>query len=114
MVSEISSCQEYFDTLQDRFIADEAKGVEATYVYNLKGDGGGVWTVKVKDQTVEVQEGAIDNPSVTYEITADNYIKLTNGELGGAKAVMTRKLKVSGSIPLARKMNNFLPPLKKK
>lgn len=113
MVAPISTCQEYFDTLQDRFIPAEAEGVEATFVYKLKGDGGGEWTVSIKDKTVEVQEGAIDNPSVTYEISADNYIKLTNGDLGGAKAVMTRKLKVSGSIPLARKMNNFLPPLKK-
>lgn len=112
MVGRIENCQEYFDTIQDRFIADQAKGVEATYVYELSGNGGGTWTVSVKDQTVSVAEGGADNASVTYTMKADDYVKLANGDLGGAKAVMTRKLKVSGSIPLARKMNNFLPPLK--
>ncbi|MCA9628599.1 MAG: SCP2 sterol-binding domain-containing protein [Myxococcales bacterium] len=112
MVGRIESCQEYFDTIQDRFISDQAKGVEATYVYELSGDGGGTWTVSVKDQSVAVSEGSTENASVTYTMKADDYVKLANGDLGGAKAVMTRKLKVSGSIPLARKMNNFLPPLK--
>ncbi|MCA9642438.1 MAG: SCP2 sterol-binding domain-containing protein [Polyangiaceae bacterium] len=112
MVDRIDNCQQYFDTIQDRFIADQAKGVEATYVYELSGNGGGTWTVSVKDQAVSVSEGSTDNASVTYTMKADDYVKLANGDLGGAKAVMTRKLKVSGSIPLARKMNNFLPPLK--
>ncbi|MGE0325597.1 MAG: SCP2 sterol-binding domain-containing protein [Polyangiaceae bacterium] len=112
MVDRIDNCQQYFDTIQDRFIADQAKGVEATYVYELSGSGGGTWTVSVKDQAVSVAEGATDNASVTYTMKAEDYVKLANGDLGGAKAVMTRKLKVSGSIPLARKMNNFLPPLK--
>jgi putative sterol carrier protein len=112
MVARVSSCQEYFDTIQDRFVADAAKGIEATYLYELDGAGGGTWTVTVKDGAVSVASGATDSPSVTYKMKADDYVKLANGDLGGAKAVMTRKLKVSGSIPLARKMNNFLPPAK--
>lgn len=112
MVGRIESCQQYFETIQDRFIADQAKGVEATYVYELSGDGGGTWTVSIKDDVLTVTEGGSDAASVTYQMKADDYVKLANGDLGGAKAVMTRKLKVAGSIPLARKMNNFLPPLK--
>jgi putative sterol carrier protein len=106
----ISSCQEYFETLQERFIADEAKGVDATFVYQLEGDGGGTWTVRVKDGTVSVEPGAAAQPTVTYTMKAENYVKLANGDMNGAMAFMTRKLKVSGSIPMAQKMNKFLPP----
>jgi putative sterol carrier protein len=110
MVGLINSCQEYFDTLDRRFIADKAKGVDATYVYELEGDGGGTWTVKVQDGALSVDKGAHPSPSVTYKMKAADYVRLANGQLNGAKAVLTRKLKVSGSIMLAKKMNDFLPP----
>ena len=109
----ISSCQEYFDTLQERFIADAAKGVTATYQYELAGDSGGTWTVSVTDGVLSVASGSATDPSVTYKMKADNYVKLANGQLNGTKAVLTRKLKVSGNILLAKKMNDFLPPAKK-
>lgn len=106
----VSSCKEYFDTVPERFVADKAKGVEATYTFELEGDGGGTWTVSVKDGAVSVQEGSVDQPSVTYKMKAKDYVDLANGDLGGVKAVMTRKLKVKGSVALAKKMNDFLPP----
>lgn len=109
---QIQSCQEYFDTLDERFITDKAKGVTATYVYELEGAGGGTWTVHVSDGKLSVTQGAAADPSVTYQITADNYVKLANGQLNGIKAVMTRKLKVKGNMMLAKKMNDFLPPSK--
>lgn len=105
---KIGSCQEYFETLNERFIPEKAKGVDATYTYEL--DGAGTWTVHIKDQGISVTEGPVEKPSVTYKMKADNYVKLANGEMNGARAVMTRKLKVSGSIALAQKMNKFLPP----
>jgi putative sterol carrier protein len=107
---KVASCQEYFETIQERFIADEAKGVDATFVYQLEGAGGGTWTVRVRDGKLSVEPGAVGEPTVTYTMKADNYVKLANGEMNGAMAFMTRKLKVSGSIPMAQKMNKFLPP----
>ncbi len=106
----VTSCTEYFDTIQERFRPEEAKGVNATFVYELDGAGGGTWTVRVTDGKVTVEPGGVPEPTVTYKISADNYVKLANGELNGAKAFLTRKLKVSGSIPMAQKMNKFLPP----
>jgi putative sterol carrier protein len=107
----ISTCTEYFETLQERFVAAEADGVDATFVYELEGPGGGTWTVRVRDGQVSAEPGAIGEPTVTYKMKADNYVKLANGEMNGAMAFMTRKLKVSGSIAMAQKMNKFLPPL---
>jgi putative sterol carrier protein len=109
----VSSCKEYFETLQERFIPKEAVGVDATFLYEIEGEGGGTWTVTVKDGSITAEPGAIPAPTVTYKIKADNYIKLVNGDINGTMAFMTRKLKVSGSIPMAQRMNKFLPPLGK-
>ena len=111
MSTKVSSCQEYFERIQERFVADGAKGVDATFLFDLGGEGGGQWTVHIKEGTCTVEEGAtVDKPKVTYIMKADDYVAMANGELDGRKAYFTRKLKVKGSIPVAQKMKNFLPP----
>lgn len=109
-MEKISSCKEYFDTIQKRFLPEHAKGVQATFVYDLEGSGGGQWTVRVDNDKISVESGAASDPTVTYKIKASDYVDLANGDLNGAKAFLLRKLKVSGSIPMAQKMNKFLPP----
>jgi putative sterol carrier protein len=110
MMPRVNSCQEYFDNVPQRFLAEKAEGVDATFLFELTGDGGGTWTVTVKDKSVRVDARSVESPSVTYRINASDYIDLVNGDLSGVKAVLTRKLKVSGSIPLAKRMSDFLPP----
>jgi putative sterol carrier protein len=107
---KISSCKEYFETVQERFLPEHASGVNATFVYELEGEGGGTWTIKVADGALTVTPGTVPEPTVTYKIKASDYVNLANGDLNGAKAFLLRKLKVSGSIPMAQKMNKFLPP----
>jgi putative sterol carrier protein len=107
---KIASCKEYFETVHERFQPENASGVDATFLYELEGDGGGTWTVRVKDNSISVEPGTVASPTVTYKMKADDYVKLANGDLNGAKAFLTRKLKVAGSIPMAQKMNKFLPP----
>ena len=110
MVARVSSVKEYFDTLQDRFIADKAKGVSAVVVYDLTGDNGGTWTVTIDDGTLSVAEGGVEKPKVTFKMVASDYVDMVNGDLDGRRAFMTRKLKIAGSIPTAKKMETFLPP----
>ncbi len=114
MSKRVSSCREYFDTLSERFISEKAQGVDASYLFQLEGDGGGAWTVTVRDKTLSVTEGAAPAPSVTFNMKASDYVDLANGDLNGMKAVVMRKLKVSGNIMLAQRMNDFLPPSKGK
>ena len=107
---KINSCQEYFETVHERFLPDQAKGVQATFVYDLAGEGGGTWTVRIQDGAISVEPGNSPGATVTYKMKATDYVQLANGDLNGAKAFLTRKLKVEGSIPMAQKMNKFLPP----
>lgn len=110
MARHITSCREYFDTIGERFLPDKAEGVDATYLFRLDGEGGGTWTLTVHDKTITATETEAASPSVTYHMKASDYVDLANGDLGGVRAVFTRKLKVSGNIALAKRMNDFLPP----
>ena len=109
MSFRIDSVQNYFDTLGDRFVADASDGVDATYQFTLKGDGGGTWHVKVADGGMEVGQGGVDAPDSTIEAKSGDWVKIVNGDMSGMRAVMTRKMKVGGNVTLARKMQQMFP-----
>jgi putative sterol carrier protein len=112
VVARVSTVKEYFDTLADRFVASAAKGVSAVFQFELAGEGGGTYHVTVKDGTMEVAEGPAASPSTTIKMAAPDYVQMVNGDLGGTMAFMKGKLKVSGNLMLAQKMQAFLPPKK--
>ena len=109
MSFRVSSVQEYFDTLDKRFNADGAKGVNATFQFELSGDEGGNYHVSVEGDNMSVNTGDHDAPDTTIKMTGENYVKMVNGDLNGQMAYMSGKLKIKGSIPLAMKMKNIFP-----
>ena len=53
----VASCQEYFDTLHERFNSDAAKGLNASFQFDLTGDGGGIYCVNVDDGSMSIVPG---------------------------------------------------------
>ena len=112
MAERVTSVKHYFDTLQDRFKADAAKGVKATFQFELAGDDGGTWHVVVDDGTMALAQGPAATPSTVLKMDAPNYVKMVNGDLGGTMAFMRGLLKVTGNVMLAQKMQAIFPPNK--
>ncbi|NLY93772.1 MAG: SCP2 sterol-binding domain-containing protein [Myxococcales bacterium] len=108
----MSTCEEYFAKLNERFVAEAAKDVNAVYQYNLTGEGGGDWWVKFENGQMTVEKGVHEKPNVTYTMDAKHYVDMANGDLDGTKAYLTRKLKVKGNLALAQKLKKILPPSK--
>lgn len=108
-MAHVSTVKEYFDTLPDRFVPSAAKGVNAIFQFELAGDGGGTYHVTVRDGAMAVAEGATPSPSATLKMSAENYVKMANGELNGAMAYMKGQLKVTGNVLLAQKMQAIFP-----
>jgi len=104
-----STPQQVFDGMRQSFQADKAKGVHAKYQWELSGPNGGEWWIDVNDGTFKMGRGKIDNPSVTF-ITSDNdWVAMSNGKLKGTWAFMTGRLKVRGSQSIARKLDEIFP-----
>lgn len=108
-MARVSSVKEYFDTLPIRFVASAAQGINATFQFELPGDGGGTYHVKVVDGAMSVHEGPVASPSTTLKMTAQDYIKMANGDLNGMTAFMSGHLKVTGNMMLAQKMQAIFP-----
>jgi putative sterol carrier protein len=105
----VASVKEYFDTLDQRFVASASKGLNAVFQFELSGDGGGSYNIAVNDGSMEVKEGTAATPSVTIKMSAEDYLKLINGQLNGTMAYMKGQMKVTGNLMLAQKMQAVFP-----
>jgi putative sterol carrier protein len=104
-----STPQGVFDGMRQSFQAQKAKGVHARYQWELSGPNGGEWWIDVNDGTYKMGKGKIDNPSVTFVTSDQNWVALSNGTLGGKWAFFTGRLKIRGSQSLARKLDEIFP-----
>ena len=111
-MAQVSSVKEYFETIGTRFVASAAKGVSAVFQFELSGAHGGTFAVAVEDVNVKVSEGAHEAPTVVLKMDADDYVKMANGKINGHWAAVTGKLKVSGNMMMAMKMQQLFPPTK--
>jgi putative sterol carrier protein len=104
-----STPQDVFDGMRKSFRPDQAKGVHARYQWVLSGPNGGEWWIEVNDGTFRMGRGKTENPDVTFITSDRDWVRLSNGTLGGKWAFFTGRLKIRGSQSLARKLDEIFP-----
>ena len=102
-----TTVQEVFDRMGD-LDPSKIQGLDAVIVFELSGEGGGEWTLTVKDGTVAVKEGAADSPSMTLSMDGQDFVAMSNGELNATAAFMQGKIKISGDMSLAMRLQSIL------
>ena len=93
--------------MPSRFKKDAAKGLTATYQFDLSGDGGGQWYAAIANEQCEVKEGKAASPNITISMAAKDYLDMVNGKLNGQMAFMTGKLKIAGDMGLALRLQSL-------
>jgi len=83
------------------------EGMNATILFDITGEDPGVWTVKVHDGEVTVEEGKVGTPGVTVEAASEDLVALIKGELNPMAAFMQGRLKVKGDMSVAMKMQKL-------
>lgn len=93
------------------FLPDVPKSVDAVYLFDLSGPGGGVFTVTVREGECRIKVGRTeDEPDVVYEMAADTWLAMTQGKATGDEAVLLGKLRIRGDVTLGRKFNELFAP----
>ena len=105
----MDTCAEIFKEMPNRFNKEAAAGVDATYQFDLTGDGGGTWQVKVTETGCDVAEGSPAEPSITITMASSDYVDMIAGKLNPQMAFMGGKLKIKGDMSLALKMQQIFP-----
>ncbi len=102
-----TTIQQVMQGMPGAFQAAKAGNVKASVQFNLTGEGGGTWTVKIAEGKCEVVDGAIEAPTATLTAAASDYLALVRGELNAMSAFMSGKLKITGDMGLMMKFQNW-------
>ncbi len=100
--------EKIFDSMPERFQADKADGVDMTVLFDVSGDGGGQWSVSVKDGKIDVQQAATDNPTASIKISSEDFQAMTSGQLNPMMAFMSGKIKVDGDLNSVMKFQSLV------
>jgi putative sterol carrier protein len=98
---------ELMQQMPGAFLPDKAGSVNTVVQFNLSGEGGGTWAVKIADGKCEVSEGKADAPKSTVTASATDYLAIARGELNAVSAFMGGKLKVAGDMSLMMKFMDW-------
>jgi len=82
---------------------EKAKAVDAVFLFKVSGEGGGVWTVNMKDAP-GVCEGDAGNAECTIELSTDDWRAMTDKPGSAMQFFMQGKIKVTGNALLATKL----------
>jgi uncharacterized OB-fold protein/putative sterol carrier protein len=88
-----------FATIAPRFKVKEAKGLDASFAFDLGGPSGGKWTVFIKDQVCTVTTTIEGNPTVTLEFNeAGDYVDFILGKIDAQSILAAGKAAAKGDI----------------
>jgi len=105
----LTNVKEVFTNMPEIFNSGATQGLDVAFQFDITGDGGGTWNVRVKDGTCQIQEGSHEAPTVTLTMSCETWLAIVNRELNAMQAFMGGQLKVSGDIMLAQRIPELFP-----
>lgn len=92
-----------FPEMVAHFLPEKADGVTAAVQFELSGDNGGQFWMRIADGKATTGEGTIADPRMTIKALADDYAALASGSLDPMQAFIKGKVKIQGDMALAMK-----------
>ncbi|NDJ61216.1 MAG: SCP2 sterol-binding domain-containing protein [Chloroflexi bacterium] len=86
------------------FDQDKMQGINATIQFDLDGDSGGLYWVRIADSGAESGEGKAEDPKMTLKADANDFVGMINGDVNPMQAFMSGKIKIQGDTSLALKL----------
>lgn len=96
-----------FPDMVSRFVPSKAEGVDAVIQFNLSGENGGLFWIKVSNGTCTSGVGEVENPRMTLKAAADDWYAVSTGKLNAMQAFMSGKLKIEGDMGMAMKLQTM-------
>jgi putative sterol carrier protein len=100
---------ETFETMQTLFNPAAAAGINKTFQWNVTGDEAGQWAFRIANQTCELIRGGVEKPDITMTMSDKDWVAIAEGKLDAMNAFLTGKIKVSGDMMLATKLQSIFP-----
>ncbi|KAK7073001.1 Hydroxysteroid dehydrogenase-like protein 2 [Halocaridina rubra] len=107
--------QQVFHMIEGFLSADVVGKINAVYSFEVTGDEPGAWYLDLKNGSGACGQG--DPPTaadVKFTLNSDNFYKMFTGSLKPTNAFMTGKMKLSGDMGKAMKLESLMSKLKTK
>ncbi len=101
---------EVFARMERHFLADRARGIDATVHWRIgdRPDGGhDVYQVVIGEGACRLSEQPLADPSLTFTVGAVDFLRLVTGGQQGPMLFMRGRLKIAGDLPLAARMTSL-------
>jgi putative sterol carrier protein len=97
-----------FSAMAERFDGSKLSGLDAAIQFDLQGDNGGLYWLKIANGGLDVGSGAVDAPKMTLTATTDDFYSMMTGSLNPMQGFMLGKIKIKGDTGLAMKLMPLL------
>ncbi len=101
------SIQDLMDSLPEFFLPENASGLSAVVQFEISGEQGGVWVVKIADATCQVAKGKAESADLIFQADALDVLDIFNNRLDPMRAYLQGKLRLTGHFPLALQLFNL-------
>lgn len=97
-----------FDGMQERFLAEKAKGVTADIQWVVTDqDAEFPYALKVNDGSATIEKGRAVSPRVTLTAGLVPFLRLISGQENGVQLFMSGRLKVAGDLMFSQQVQTF-------
>ncbi len=100
---------ESFEAMPTVFNPAAAVGMTKTLQWNVTGDQAGVWAFQIVNGEGKLIPGGVEKPDITFTVSDNDWLAITEGKLDATNAFMTGKLKIAGDMMLAMKVPTLFP-----
>lgn len=112
---ESGNIPQLFDKIKSLLSADIVAKVQAVYEFNITGDEEGTWFLDLKNGSGSCGRGSAPiQPDACLTMKSKNFTDMFEGKLKAAPAFMTGKLKITGDLQKAMKLEKLMKSLKTK
>jgi hypothetical protein len=88
-----------FASLALYYWPERGEELHIAYVFDMRGEGGGQWTLEIAGGQATARPGRAERPDVEIRLSPGDLLDLQNKELGAIRALVTGRLRVR---PLSR------------
>ena len=90
------------------FRAERAQGVRAVYFFDISGEHGGTWTVRIADGSCDVHPGRPERFDAMIACDARTFLALVFGTVRPGEAFVDGTLTVAGDLALAMRFSKVM------
>jgi putative sterol carrier protein len=99
------AAEAFFAGLEAQVDPNKIAGIDNSYLFDVIDEG--QWLVEVRDGAVTVSDGAGRDADVTIQVSSAVFDKIASGQQNPATAYMTGKLKITGDMNVALKLQKL-------